>query len=132
MAASPSPLDNKLLAALAESTRTAGSTTSCCGIAAWQVLYAVGRCPDACLLSDDGDRLLLYVMTNGASAEIAVVGNEGVVGISLFMGGESTPSRPSCKAAASGFRCRASASRKSSRARRSSFAAALFRYTQAA
>jgi CRP-like cAMP-binding protein len=36
---------------------------------------------------------LLYVMENGASAEIAVVGNEGVVGISLFMGGESTPSR---------------------------------------
>ena len=36
---------------------------------------------------------LLYVMENGASAEIAVVGNEGLVGVSLFMGGESTPSR---------------------------------------
>ena len=36
---------------------------------------------------------LLYVMENGATAEIAVVGNEGLVGISLFMGGESTPSR---------------------------------------
>jgi CRP-like cAMP-binding protein len=36
---------------------------------------------------------LLYVMENGASAEIAVVGNEGVVGVSLFMGGESTTSR---------------------------------------
>jgi CRP-like cAMP-binding protein len=36
---------------------------------------------------------LLYVMENGASAEIAVVGNEGVIGISLFMGGETTPSR---------------------------------------
>ena len=36
---------------------------------------------------------LLYVMENGASAEIAVVGNEGIVGISLFMGGASTPSR---------------------------------------
>jgi CRP-like cAMP-binding protein len=36
---------------------------------------------------------LLYVMENGASAEIAVVGNEGIVGVSLFMGGESTPSR---------------------------------------
>jgi len=36
---------------------------------------------------------LLYVMENGASAEIAVVGLEGLVGISLFMGGESTPSR---------------------------------------
>jgi hypothetical protein len=36
---------------------------------------------------------LLYVLENGASAEIAVVGNEGIVGVSLFMGGESTPSR---------------------------------------
>ena len=36
---------------------------------------------------------LLYVMRNGASAEIAVVGNEGIVGISLFMGGVTTPSR---------------------------------------
>jgi CRP-like cAMP-binding protein len=36
---------------------------------------------------------LLHVMESGASAEIAVVGNEGVVGVSLFMGGESTPSR---------------------------------------
>jgi CRP-like cAMP-binding protein len=36
---------------------------------------------------------LLYVMANGASAEIAIVGNDGIVGIALFMGGESTPSR---------------------------------------
>jgi CRP-like cAMP-binding protein len=36
---------------------------------------------------------LLYVMENGASGEIAIVGNEGVVGIALFMGGETTPSR---------------------------------------
>jgi len=35
---------------------------------------------------------LLYVMEDGASAEIAVVGNEGIVGVSLFMGGETTPS----------------------------------------
>jgi hypothetical protein len=34
---------------------------------------------------------LLYVMQNGSSAEIAVVGNDGVVGIALFMGGETTP-----------------------------------------
>src|SRR5664279_5335339 len=38
---------------------------------------------------------LLYVMENGASAEIAVVGHEGIVGVSLFMGGESTPTMPS-------------------------------------
>ncbi len=45
---------------------------------------------------------LLYVMENGASAEIAVVGNEGVVGISLFMGGESTPSRAVVQSAGQG------------------------------
>ncbi len=41
---------------------------------------------------------LLYVMENGASAEIAVVGNEGIVGVSIFMGGETTPSRAVCRA----------------------------------
>jgi CRP-like cAMP-binding protein len=50
---------------------------------------------------------LLYVMKNGASAEIAVVGNEGIVGISLFMGGGSTPSRAVVQSAGSGFRLRA-------------------------
>ena len=52
---------------------------------------------------------LLYVMENGASAEIAVVGNEGIVGISLFMGGESTPSRAVVQCAGHGFRLKAQA-----------------------
>jgi CRP-like cAMP-binding protein len=52
---------------------------------------------------------LLYVMENGSSAEIAVVGNEGVVGISLFMGGESTPSRAVVQSAGSGCRLDAAA-----------------------
>jgi CRP-like cAMP-binding protein len=47
---------------------------------------------------------LLYVMENGASAEIAVVGNEGIVGVSLFMGGETTPSRAVVQSAGKGFR----------------------------
>jgi len=47
---------------------------------------------------------LLYVMENGESAEIAVVGNEGVVGVSLFMGGNSTPSRAVVQSAGRGFR----------------------------
>src|ERR1700677_3610346 len=50
---------------------------------------------------------LLYVMGNGASAEIAVVGNEGILGISLFMGGESTPSRAVVQSAGHGFRLKA-------------------------
>jgi len=51
---------------------------------------------------------LLYVMEDGASAEIAVVGDEGIVGISLFMGGESTPSRAVVQSAGKGFRLNAS------------------------
>jgi len=47
---------------------------------------------------------LLYVMADGASAEIAVVGNEGLVGVSLFMGGESTPSRAIVQSAGGAFR----------------------------
>jgi CRP-like cAMP-binding protein len=43
-------------------------------------------------------------MQNGASGEIAVVGNEGIVGISLFMGGESTPSRGVVQSAGKGYR----------------------------
>ena len=47
---------------------------------------------------------LLYVMADGASAEIAVVGNEGLVGVALFMGGESTPSRAVVQSAGRGYR----------------------------
>jgi CRP-like cAMP-binding protein len=50
---------------------------------------------------------LLYVLENGASAEIAVVGNEGILGISLFMGGETTPSRAIVQSAGFGYRLRA-------------------------
>ena len=47
---------------------------------------------------------LLYVMEDGASAEIAVVGNEGIVGVSLFMGGETTPSRAVVQSAGHAYR----------------------------
>jgi len=50
---------------------------------------------------------LLYVMASGASAEIAVTGNEGLVGISLFMGGESTPSRAVVQSGGNGYRLKA-------------------------
>jgi CRP-like cAMP-binding protein len=51
---------------------------------------------------------LLYVMEDGASAEIAITGNCGLVGISLFMGGESTPSRAVVQSAGNGYRLKAS------------------------
>ena len=50
---------------------------------------------------------LLYVLEDGASAEIAIVGNEGILGISLFMGGETTPSRAVVQSAGHGYRLRA-------------------------
>jgi CRP-like cAMP-binding protein len=50
---------------------------------------------------------LLYVLEDGASAEIAVVGNEGILGISLFMGGETTPSRAVVQSAGHGYRLEA-------------------------
>ena len=47
---------------------------------------------------------LLYVMEDGASAEIAVVGNEGIIGVALFMGGETTPSRAVVQSAGYAYR----------------------------
>jgi CRP-like cAMP-binding protein len=73
---------------------------------------------------------LLYVMENGAPGEIAVVGNEGIVGVSIFMGGESTSSRAVVQSAGYGYRMK-------SQALKDEFAASvavlrvLLRYTQA-
>ncbi|HEV8552103.1 MAG TPA: Crp/Fnr family transcriptional regulator [Casimicrobiaceae bacterium] len=57
--------------------------------------------PTTCIIS------LLYVMEDGASAEIAIVGHEGILGISLFMGGDTTPSRAVVQSAGYGFRLKA-------------------------
>ncbi len=73
---------------------------------------------------------LLYVMEDGASAEIAVVGNEGILGISLFMGGETTPSRAIVQSAGYAFRLRA-ALLKEEFARYGPTMHLLLRYTQA-
>ncbi len=54
--------------------------------------------PTNCIVS------LLYVLQNGASAEISVVGNEGLIGIALFMGGETTPSRAIVQSAGRAYR----------------------------
>lgn len=73
---------------------------------------------------------LLYAMENGASTEIAVIGNEGVVGIALFMGGESTPSRAVVQSAGHGYRLRA-AVLKAEFERGGPLQQLLLRYTQA-
>ena len=72
-----------------------------------QVLYESGVMLSHVYFPTTAIVSLLHVLENGASAEIAVVGNEGIVGISLFMGGESTPSRAVVQSAGSGFRLRA-------------------------
>lgn len=72
---------------------------------------------------------LLYVIENGASAEIAVVGYEGIVGIALFMGGESTPSRAVVQSAGQGFRMRAEVIK--DEFKRAPVLHLLLRYTQA-
>ena len=72
-----------------------------------QVIYESGTTLSHVYFPTTSIVSLLYVMENGASAEIAVVGNEGIVGISLFMGGESTPSRAVVQSAGHGYRLRA-------------------------
>ena len=74
-----------------------------------QVLSESGRTPSHVYFPTTAIVSLLYVMENGASAEIAVVGHEGVVGIALFMGGESTPSRGVVQSAGECWRLRAAA-----------------------
>src|ERR1700692_3849041 len=69
-----------------------------------QVLYEPGSALSHVYFPTTAIVSLLYVMQNGESAEIAVVGNEGVVGVSLFMGGESTSSRALVQSAGGGFR----------------------------
>jgi CRP-like cAMP-binding protein len=84
--------------------------------AAWAPYLEAVHMPLGEVLYESGDTLthlyfptssivsLLYVMENGGSAEIAIVGFEGLVGVSLFMGGYSTPSRGVVQSAGSGFR----------------------------
>ena len=69
-----------------------------------QVLYESGGTLSHVYFPTTSIVSMLYVMESGASAEIAVVGNDGLVGISLFMGGESTPSRAVVQSAGAGIR----------------------------
>lgn len=72
-----------------------------------QVIYESGEhlryvyFPTTCIVS------LLYVTEDGSSAEIAVVGNEGILGVSIFMGGDSTPSRAVVQSDGYGYRLKA-------------------------
>ena len=100
-----SPRENHLLAALpADEWERLRPKLELWPMALGHVLYESGSklqhvyFPTTSLIS------LLYVMEDGASAEIAIVGKEGIVGISLFMGGETTPSRGIVQSAGNAYR----------------------------
>ena len=95
-----------------------------------KILYEPGRLLEHVYFPVDCIISLLYVLENGASAEIAVVGNEGVVGISLFMGGETTPSRAIVQSAGVAYRL-PSAKMMAEFTRGGTIQHLLLRYTQA-
>lgn len=98
------PEDNHLLAAL--QALTFARLLPCLKfvhLPLGQVLYEPGVEMQQVYFPTDAIVSLLYVMQDGASAEISVVGNEGVLGVSLFMGGESTPSRAVVQSAGGAF-----------------------------
>jgi CRP-like cAMP-binding protein len=68
------------------------------------VLYESGDVLRHVYFPTDSIVSLLYVMEDGASAEIAVVGNEGIIGVALFMGGETTPNRAIVQSGGYAFR----------------------------
>jgi CRP-like cAMP-binding protein len=99
------PKRNQLLAALPESEYQRWQPRlEAIDMPLGQVLYESGGKMAHVYFPTTSIVSLLYVMENGASAEIAVVGHEGLVGVSLFMGGESTPSRAVVQSAGRGFR----------------------------
>src|SRR5471032_164572 len=113
MSSPHSPKQNHILAALpaADYTRLAADLELIPMPLGWAVYESGGHMgylyfPTTSIVS------LLYVMESGASAEIALTGNEGLVGISLFMGGESTPSRAVVQSAGNGYRLKASVLKK--------------------
>jgi CRP-like cAMP-binding protein len=102
------PRDNQLLAALpvAEYERWLPALEPVT-LPLGQVIYESGATLEHVVFPTTAIVSLLYVMEDGASAEIAVVGREGMVGVALFMGGESTPSRAVVQSAGLGFRLKA-------------------------
>jgi CRP-like cAMP-binding protein len=90
----PEPRQNRLLASLpaADYERLAAELNPL-ELTLGRALYESGARLDSVYFPTTSVVSLLYVMTDGASAEIALVGNDGLVGVALFMGGETTPSR---------------------------------------
>ena len=100
-----SPYQNHLLAALpAEVQSRLFPALEPVLLPLGKVLYESGDTLRHVYFPTDSIVSLLYVMESGASAEISVVGNEGLIGVALFMGGESTTSRAIVQSAGHGYR----------------------------
>ena len=103
----PHPEQNQLLAALPETVRERQLTyLEPIEMPLGKVLHEAGSQLRYVYFPTTSIVSLLYVMKDGASADIAVVGKEGLLGISLIMGGETTPSRAIVRSAGHGFRLR--------------------------
>ena len=99
------PLQNHLLAALPDHEyQRLAVNLELVHLPLGQVLYESGCKLSSVYFPTTAIVSLLYVLEDGASAEIAIVGNEGVLGISLFMGGETTPSRAVVQSAGWSYR----------------------------
>ncbi|ANB76197.1 Crp/Fnr family transcriptional regulator [Paraburkholderia phytofirmans] len=102
------PHDNHLLAVLPEAEWVRiGPHVVQVDMPLGQVVYESGDRLDHVYFPSTAIVSLLYVMEDGASGEIAIVGNEGVVGIALFMGGDTTPSRAVVQSAGKAYRLEA-------------------------
>lgn len=101
----PSPEQNHLLAALPDEVKQRlFPHLDLVSLDLGKAIYESGETLRHVYFPTNSIVSLLYVMESGASAEISVVGNEGVIGIALFMGGESTPSRAIVQSAGSAYR----------------------------
>lgn len=128
----PLPFDgNRLLAALPEETRQRlHPHLEKISLPLGSALYEAGDEMKHVYFPVDSIVSLLYVMADGSSAEISVVGNDGVVGIALFMGGESTPSRAIVQSGGFAYRLPAPVL-KAEFQRHGALLGLLLRYTQA-
>ena len=105
MATSHSPTQNRLLAALpAAHYERLRVHLEPVPLALGEVLYEAGGKQEYVYFPTGSIVSLLYVMQDGSSAEIAAVGDEGVIGLALYMGGESTPSRAIVQSAGYAYR----------------------------
>lgn len=101
----PVPQQNHLLAALSvEAQNRLFPHLELVSLPLGKVLYESGDSLRHVYFPTNAIVSLLYVMESGASAEISVVGNDGLIGIALFMGGESTPSRGVVQSAGYAYR----------------------------